>query len=180
MGKELRNNFDGVFGGIIGGNKGLVYLKHELYPKEPPLTVSNGAFSGKRAWTGIPNSRTGGTDSVPGKVFIIFVDGITGYQYNFQRNIDYGSNDGSQMFLLDLRPINTVPSMVPSLGSQYKPSTKPSKLPSFKPSSKPTVKPTSMKPIKSPTMKPSFSPSRKPTSSPSTVPLNQNPSKPPI
>lgn len=72
----------------------------------------NGAFVGTRSWTGIANPRTSGTDSMPGRVFITFTD--AGMTYHAQRNIDYGSSSGSQMFWFDFSappPATSVPSV---------------------------------------------------------------------
>ncbi len=101
MGSQLTNNFNGVWGGVLGHKNGTIYLNHEGYPSEPGIPVSHGAFAGSRTWTGIANARTGGRDSVPGRVFATFVDSDTGATYHAQRNIDYGSANGNQMFLFD-------------------------------------------------------------------------------
>lgn len=108
MGSSIANSFQGVWGGIIGHKNGIIYLNHEGFSDEAGLPVVNGAFVGSRSWTGIFNPKTGGRDSVPGKVFITFVDSDTNTTYQTQRNIDYGNVDGSQMFLLEFsEPIDT-------------------------------------------------------------------------
>jgi hypothetical protein len=101
MGSAIANDFRGVWGGVVGDRNGIIYLDHEGYPAEPGIPVVDGAFAGLRSWTGVPNARTGGYDSAPGRVFATFVDGDTGATYHAQRNIDYGSSDGNQMFLFD-------------------------------------------------------------------------------
>ncbi|HYY70598.1 MAG TPA: Ig-like domain-containing protein, partial [Terriglobales bacterium] len=112
MGSQIENNFSGVWGGVLGHKNGTIYLDHEGLAPEPGLQLVNGAFVGTRSWTGIPNTRTGGTDSLPGRVFITFTDG--GATYHAQRNIDYGSSAGSQMFLFDFTapPPDTTPPTV--------------------------------------------------------------------
>lgn len=101
MGGEIANNFTGVWGGVLGHTTGTIYLNHEGYANEPGIPVTNGAFEATRTWAGVPDARTGGRDSVPGRVFATFVDGQTGLTYTAQRNIDYGSVNGNQMFLFD-------------------------------------------------------------------------------
>ena len=101
IGRAVAGDFKGVWGGVIGHKNGIIYLNHDGFADEPGLTVSKGVFAGSRSWTGIPNTRTGGTDSVPGKVSVTFVDSDTGITYSAKRNIGYGSYDGSQMFLFD-------------------------------------------------------------------------------
>ena len=101
LGTPIANNFSGVWGGVIGHHNGTIYIDHAGYASQPGIPVQNGAFYGTRSWTGVRDLRTGGLDSVPGKVTITFVDGDTGATYHAQRNIDYGSVDGSQMFLFD-------------------------------------------------------------------------------
>lgn len=100
MGAELAQNY-GIWGGILNHRNGTIYIDHEGFPKEPGIPVVNGAFVGSRAWAGVPNPRTGGFDTVPGKVFITFVDSNTNQTFHAQRNIDYGSSYGNQMFLFD-------------------------------------------------------------------------------
>jgi hypothetical protein len=101
VGSSIAKDFKGVWGGVIGHKNGVIYINHEGYADEAAIPVSNGAFAGARSWTGIPNTRTNGYDSVPGKVFITFKDTDTGTTYQTQRNIDIGSVDGSQMLLID-------------------------------------------------------------------------------
>jgi YD repeat-containing protein len=108
MGTPIANDFKGVWGGVIGHKTGIIYIDHEGYAAQAGIPVVNGAFYGARSWTGISNIRTGGTDSVPGKVHITFVDGATGVSYHAQRNIEYGNSDGSQMFLFKFN--ETIPS----------------------------------------------------------------------
>ncbi|MGB9106500.1 MAG: Ig-like domain-containing protein [Terriglobales bacterium] len=112
MGSQIANNFSGVWGGVLGHQNGTIYLDHEGLAAEPGIPLVNGAFAGKRNWTGIPDARTGGTDSMPGKVFIRFTD--AGTTWTAQRNIDYGSSSGSQMFLFDFSatPPDTIPPTV--------------------------------------------------------------------
>jgi hypothetical protein len=121
LGSPLTNNFGGVYGGIVGHDNGTIYLDHEGYPAEPGIPVAHGAFAATRAWTGIPNTRTGGHDSVPGRVFMTFVDSDTGITYHAQRNIDYGSATGSQMFLFDstdlIGPAPSVAIVAPANGA---------------------------------------------------------------
>jgi hypothetical protein len=99
MGSQIANNFSGVWGGVLGHQNGTIYLDHEGLAAEPGIPLVNGAFVGTRKWTGIPDARTGGADSLPGKVFITFTD--AGTTWKTQRNVDYGSSSGSQMFLFD-------------------------------------------------------------------------------
>jgi Bacterial Ig domain len=101
LGAPIANNFKGVWGGVIGHKTGTIYLSHAGYPDGPGIPVSNGAFAATTPWTGIPDARTGGFDSVPGKVTVTFVDGATGATYHAQRDIDTGDVNGSEMFLFD-------------------------------------------------------------------------------
>lgn len=102
LGSPLRQYFQGVCGGIIGAISGSIFIDHDDYPPEESLVVTRGAFAGQRGWTGVYNTRTNGRDSMPGRVRIVFIDRATGFTYRWQRNIDYGSFYGSQMFLFDL------------------------------------------------------------------------------
>ena len=104
LGSAVAGGFGGVYGGVIGHPTGTITIDHDGYPAEPPIAVTNGAFAATRLWTGIPNARTGGRDSVPGGVTITFTDAGTGAIYRVRRNIDTGSSTGSQMFMLDLGP----------------------------------------------------------------------------
>ena len=104
LGAGVADGFSGVYGGVIGHRTGTITIDHDGYPAEPPITVTNGAFAATRLWTGVPNARTGGRDSVPGGVTITFTDASTGAIYRVRRNIDIGSSTGSQMFMLDLGP----------------------------------------------------------------------------
>jgi len=90
----------GVFGGIRNAGDGVIYLNHEDFPEEPPLTVKDGAFWGERLWASVPNPLTGGTDSRPGRVSVKFVQD-DGKVYLAQRNIEWGSWNGNQAFLFD-------------------------------------------------------------------------------
>jgi hypothetical protein len=101
LGSQLDNDFSGVWGGVPGHQNGTIYLNHEGFADEPGIPVVKGAFIGTRSWTGTYNNLTSTTDSAPGKVYITFVDSDTGQTYHAQRNISYGSGNGSQMFLLD-------------------------------------------------------------------------------
>ncbi|TML08512.1 MAG: hypothetical protein E6G39_17755 [Actinobacteria bacterium] len=100
LGATIANNFQGVWGGVVGHRNGTVTLTHDGYA---PVTiaVSNGVFAGATSWTGIANPRTGGRDTVPGRVSITFVDSDTGQTFQTGRNVDYGNANGSEMFLLD-------------------------------------------------------------------------------
>jgi hypothetical protein len=109
MGSEIAGNFRGVWGGVLGHRTGTLSLDHEGYPAEPAIPVVNGAFAATRGWAGVANARTGGRDSVPGRVFATFVDGQTGVTYHAQRNVDYGSVNGNQMFLFDFTGPGTPP-----------------------------------------------------------------------
>ena len=101
LGSAIANDFKGVWGGVIGHPTGTISFTHDGYAQGTGIPVVNGAFAGATSWTGIPNARTHGYDSVPGKVSVTFVDGATGATYHAQRDVDYGSVDGSQMFLFD-------------------------------------------------------------------------------
>lgn len=101
LGSAIANDFHGVWGGVIGHKNGTIWIDHDGYPAEAGIPVVNSAFAGTRAWTGVPDARTGGIDSVPGKVTITFTDSDTGATYHAERDIDYGSSDGSQMFLFN-------------------------------------------------------------------------------
>lgn len=100
LGAPIASNFQGVWGGVVGRSSGTVTLTRDGYAPVS-LPVSNGAFFGATTWTGVANPRTGGRDSVPGRVSITFVDSTTGQSFQTQRNVDYGNVNGSQMFLLD-------------------------------------------------------------------------------
>lgn len=100
MGDELRQT-RGVFGAVLHGGDGLLLLDHEDTGRETPLAVRAGVFHGERDWASIPNPRTGGTDSRPGRVTVTFVDSA-GRVYRDRRNIDLGSWSGNQMFLFDV------------------------------------------------------------------------------
>ena len=100
LGAPIANNFQGVWGGVVGHRNGTVTLTHDGYAPVT-LAVSNGAFAGATGWTGIANPRTGGRDTVPGRVSITFVDSDTGQSFQTKRNVDYGNSNGSEMFLLD-------------------------------------------------------------------------------
>ena len=101
IGNDLRST-TGIFGGIQNGQDGLVYIDHENFPPEPPLPVRDGAFWGTRQWASVPNLKTGGTDSQPGRIAIRFVQN-DGVEFQAQRNIDWGSWNGNQAFLFDTR-----------------------------------------------------------------------------
>jgi hypothetical protein len=112
MGSQLENNFSGVWGAVLGHQNGTIYLNHAGLPTEPGIPLVNGVFVGTTNWTGIPDARTGGTDSMPGKVYVTFAD--AGTTWTAQRNVDYGSSAGSQMFLFDFSvpPPDTTPPTV--------------------------------------------------------------------
>jgi hypothetical protein len=99
----------GVFGGVLHATEGLLYLDHEDAPAEPPLEVRDGAFWGPRQWASVPNPRTGGTDSRPGRVRVRFVDPEGNHRVG-QRNIDWGSWSGNQLFLIDVEALTPDPS----------------------------------------------------------------------
>lgn len=99
IGEELRRT-SGIFGGIKNATDGVIYIDHENFLPEPPLQVRNGAFWGTRQWASVPNANTGTTDSQPGKVSVRLVQ-TNGIQYLAQRNIDWGSWNGNQVFLFD-------------------------------------------------------------------------------
>jgi hypothetical protein len=113
LGQPVTNSFGGVYGGVVGHRNGTIYLDHAGMATEPGIPVAHGAFAGTRSWSGIPNTRTGGRDSIPGRVSVTFVDSDTGQTFKATRNIDYGSATGSQMFLFDFTPIpDTTPPVV--------------------------------------------------------------------
>ncbi len=106
LGQPVTNSFGGVYGGVVGHRNGTIYLDHAGMPSEPGIPVVHGAFAGTRSWSGISNTRTGGRDSIPGRVSITFLDSDTGQTFSATRNVDYGSATGSQMFLFDFPPIS--------------------------------------------------------------------------
>ena len=113
LGQPVTNSFGGVYGGVVGHRNGTIYLDHAGLPSEPGIPVAHGAFAGTRSWSGISNTRTGGRDSIPGRVSITFVDSDTGQTFSAKRNVDYGSATGSQMFLFDFPPLaDTTPPAV--------------------------------------------------------------------
>lgn len=116
LGSAVAGGFGGVYGGVIGHPTGTITIDHDAFPAEPPIAVTNGAFAATRAWTGIPNARTGGRDSVPGGVTITFTDATTGAIYRVRRNIDIGGSTGSQMFMLDLGPDDLLDRTAPTIG----------------------------------------------------------------
>jgi hypothetical protein len=99
MGESLVNT-TGVYGAVLNDQGGVVYADHEGYPTEPPIPLVNGAFRGDRSWASIFNPRTRGSDSCPGRVTVRYVTGA-GDRYIAYRNVDYGSQSGNQLFLLD-------------------------------------------------------------------------------
>lgn len=108
IGDTLRGT-KGVYGAILNAVSGQLYIDHENFPQEAPLTVTNGVFYGKRSWTSIPDSNTGGTDSKPGRVYIKYIeDG--GKVYYDRRNIDLGSYAGNQLFLFDTKSMKLIDS----------------------------------------------------------------------
>lgn len=100
LGSDVANSFKGVWGAVVGHKNGTIYLNHEKTGDEEGIPVTNGVFKGLRKWTGIHNPKHGAYDSIPGRVTIKFTDSDTNITYKTQRNIDYGSWDGSQMFLI--------------------------------------------------------------------------------
>ncbi|MGA7159690.1 MAG: T9SS type A sorting domain-containing protein [Bacteroidota bacterium] len=115
IGDTLRGT-KGVYGAILNTVNGQLYVDHENFTQEAPLTVTNGVFYGKRSWTSIPNSNTGGTDSKPGRVYIKYIeDG--GRVYYDQRNIDLGSYAGNQLFLFDTKSMKLDSPLSIELGS---------------------------------------------------------------
>ncbi|MFQ5865564.1 MAG: FlgD immunoglobulin-like domain containing protein, partial [bacterium] len=113
IGKELCST-TGIFGGIRNATDGVIYIDHENFPPEPPLQVMNGAFWGTRQWASVPNPKTGGTDSQPGRISIRFVQD-DGRQYLAQRNIDWGSWNGNQAFLFNTEEMLLDSSMVSTI-----------------------------------------------------------------
>ena len=101
LGAPIANSFGGIWGGVVGHRNGTVTALHEGIAAVTTLNVANGAFAGTTSWTGIANTRTGGRDSIPGRVFLTFVYTDTGESFQTQRNIGFGSVNGAQMFLLD-------------------------------------------------------------------------------
>lgn len=117
LGQRVANYFGGVYGGVIGHRNGTIYLDHAGMATEPGIPVAHGAFAGTRSWAGIANTRTGGRDSISGRVSVTFVDSDTGQTFRALRNIDYGSATGSQMFLFDFTPIPDTSPPVVSISS---------------------------------------------------------------
>jgi hypothetical protein len=111
MGDVLRNTH-GVYGAVLHGGDGWLFLDHEAVRREAPLAVQSGAFHGARAWASMPNPRTGSTDSRPGRVTATFVD-TAGTVYRDGRNIDLGSWSGNQMFLFDVEAMRRVEAPLP-------------------------------------------------------------------
>ena len=119
-----------VYGGIIGGNGGVIYLNHSGFENEAPLSVINNSFIGNRLWGGhfkgtyssnleIPQK----TWSTPGKVNIVYVD-ASGNVYKTQRNIGHGTmyysnglgSQGSSYFILNVAEMTPASaSDIPSL-----------------------------------------------------------------
>lgn len=101
VGDEL-TNFAGIWGAVKNANGGVIYIDHEGYAPEPPLTVSNsGVFYGRRSWAGLLTGLAGQPKkSIPGKVNIRYID-RDGNEYRRQINIDYGSWNGNQIFFLE-------------------------------------------------------------------------------
>jgi hypothetical protein len=106
MGDPLRNTA-GVFGAVLNGAGGWIYLNHEDYPEEPPIPVENGVFHGERVWASIDNPNTGYKDSAPGRIFIVYRD-ENGDAFRDQRNIDLGSWSGNQLFLFDTQDMTRI------------------------------------------------------------------------
>ncbi len=99
VGDEIVNS-RGIWGGIINARGGTIYIDHEGYPTEVGMPVINGTFYGNRNWAGIPNARTGQEDTIPGKIYIRYVDN-RGTVFTKQKNIDLGSWNGNHIFLFD-------------------------------------------------------------------------------
>ncbi len=106
VGTSLSTN--GIFGGVINGNGGQIYIDHEDFADENPLQIVNGAFYGTRSWASIPNSDTGVADSAPGQLTVRYIDD-SGNEYITYKNIDLGSSTGGQMFLFDVNDM--IPTM---------------------------------------------------------------------
>ncbi|MFH1312506.1 MAG: FlgD immunoglobulin-like domain containing protein [Candidatus Eisenbacteria bacterium] len=106
IGEELRNT-TGIFGGIMNAGGGHIFIDHEGYPAEDSIPVVDGAFRGARQWASVPNPKTGGTDSQPGRLTIRYVTS-GGTQYTAKRNIDWGSWSGNQVFLFDTETMTLV------------------------------------------------------------------------
>lgn len=99
LGDELVDS-RGIWGGIKGARGGVIYIDHEAFPSEEGMPVVNGAFHGQRTWAGVYNESTRRYDTVPGRVFITYIDEQDS-SFHSQQNIDRGSWDGNQIFLLD-------------------------------------------------------------------------------
>jgi hypothetical protein len=119
MGEELRNT-RGVFGGIVGGNGGQIFLNHRDYPNEVGLSVLNGAFWGERSWASISNPTTNSGDSIPGIIDVLYVD-ATGNTYTDTRTINYGSWGGNQLFLFDVAEMHPANIPIPVVKYLYLP-----------------------------------------------------------
>lgn len=103
MGDEVAGYFHGVWGAILGGDEGMLWLDHEEYPPEQPLAVHRAAFQGRRAWAGLYDSASRYRYSAPGRVRARFLNARTGVISEAWRNIDGGSWGGNQTFLFDFR-----------------------------------------------------------------------------
>lgn len=106
VGTQL-NSGDGVFGGILNGNGGEIFIDHESYSPQASLPIVNGAFQGSRSWLNIANANTGAFDSAPGKLTIRYVD-ANGNEYVTYRNIDIGNGRGLQQFIFDVNEMTPV------------------------------------------------------------------------
>jgi len=109
MGSQLVDNYHGVAGAIKGRPNGTIYLNHESFPDEVGIPVIDGVFFGEREWIAVFNNKTRYYDSVPGKVTVTFENADTGLVYETQRNIGYGSWNGTQVFLFDFAGIEATP-----------------------------------------------------------------------
>jgi hypothetical protein len=100
IGNPLRGG-SGIFGGILHSHGGSVRIDHEGYAPEPPISLVQGAFQGNRQWASVPNPLTGGTDTKPGRLTVLYTDSV-GNTFRTFRNIDWGSWKGNQVFLFDV------------------------------------------------------------------------------
>ena len=107
MGAALRNTA-GVFGGIVGGSGGNVYLNHRNHPPSQPVPVLNGAFWMTPEWASLQHPTTDSVDTDPGIVDVTYVD-TAGNAYTDVRVIGYGSSNGNQVFLFDVADMTATP-----------------------------------------------------------------------
>lgn len=106
LGSDL-NTSNGVFGGILNGDGGQIYIDHEDFAAQAPLQIINSAFTGTRNWINNYNSLTGGYDSAPGQLTVRYIDN-SGNEYISYKNIDIGNAVGLQAFLFDVNDMTPV------------------------------------------------------------------------